>query len=94
MHRITVKHSLATLVVAAVGGLAAAGPASAGPDEPGLIVYNGHAGLGASAYQHDQTDHEFLATASWRPRATSAWLGSDDRLGAAVTDGTSNTILT
>jgi hypothetical protein len=30
----------------------------------GLIAYNGHAGLGASAYQHNQTDPEFLAAAS------------------------------
>jgi hypothetical protein len=30
----------------------------------GLIAYNGHAGLGAPAYQHNQTDPEFLAAAS------------------------------
>jgi hypothetical protein len=27
----------------------------------GLVAYNGHAGLGASVYQHNQTDLEFLA---------------------------------
>lgn len=27
----------------------------------GLVIYNGHAGLGASVYQHNQTDLEFLA---------------------------------
>ena len=30
----------------------------------GLIAYNGHAGLGASAYQHNQTDLEFVAATS------------------------------
>jgi hypothetical protein len=39
------KHSLAIIAVAAAG----------------VIVYNGHAGLGA--YQHNQTDPEFLAAA-------------------------------
>ncbi len=29
----------------------------------GLIAYNGHAGLGGSAYQHNQTDLEFVAAA-------------------------------
>jgi hypothetical protein len=48
------KHTLATLAVAA-GLLVAAGPANAG------VLYNGHAGLGASAYQHDQTELEYLA---------------------------------
>jgi hypothetical protein len=57
------KHSLATVAVAA-GLLAAAGSASAGTDPPGVISYNGHAGLGASVYQHNQTDHEFLAPAA------------------------------
>jgi hypothetical protein len=51
MSRITLKHSLATVIVAA-GVFAAAGTAS-------LISY-GHAGLGASTYQHNQTDPEFL----------------------------------
>jgi hypothetical protein len=57
---INLKHSLATVAVA-TGLLAAAGPASAGTHETGLIAYNGHAGLGLSAYQHNQTDLEFLA---------------------------------
>ena len=52
---INLKHSLATVAVAA-GVLAAAGPASAGTHQAGLITYNGHAGLGASVYQHNQTD--------------------------------------
>jgi len=51
------KHSLATVAVAAAL-LAAAGPASAATHESRLISYNGHAGLGASAYQHNQTDLE------------------------------------
>ena len=31
--------------------------------QPGMarILYNGHAGLGASVYQHNQTELEFLA---------------------------------
>ena len=58
MFGIDLKLSLATVAVAA-GLLAAAGPASA--QQPGVIGYNGHAGLGASVYQHNQTDLEFLA---------------------------------
>ena len=42
-----------------------------------MIVYNGHAGLGASAYQHNQTDLESLAFSSLAP---------------GVKDGTSNTL--
>jgi hypothetical protein len=57
----TLKRSLATVAVAA-GLLAAAGSASPGTHQPGLVAYNGHAGLGASVYQHNQTDLEFLAT--------------------------------
>ena len=54
---INLKHSLATVTVAA-GLLATAGSASAGAHQPG-IIYNGHAGLGASVYQHNQTDLDF-----------------------------------
>ena len=53
MFGITLKHSLATVAVA-TGLLAAAGPASAG------VVYNGHAGLGASVYQHNQTELDYV----------------------------------
>src|SRR6476469_567606 len=60
MFDINLKQSLATVAVAA-GLLAAAGPASAGTHDAGVIAYNGHAGLGASVYQHSQTDLEFLA---------------------------------
>jgi hypothetical protein len=60
MFDINLKHSLATVAVAA-GLLAAAGPASAGTHDPDGIAHNGHAGLGASVYQHNQTDLEFLA---------------------------------
>jgi hypothetical protein len=76
MFDINLKHSLATVAVAA-GLLAATGPASAGTHDAGVIAYNGHAGLGASVYQHNQTDLEFLAVP---PHA------------AGITDGTSNTI--
>lgn len=58
---INLKRSLATVAVAA-GVLAAAGPASAATHQSGLVAYNGHAGLGASVYQHNQTDLEFLAS--------------------------------
>ena len=58
---INLKHSIATLAVAA-GVLAATGPASAGAHPSSLIGYNGHAGLGANAYQHNQSDLEFLAS--------------------------------
>jgi hypothetical protein len=54
------KHSLATVAVAA-GLLAAAGSARAETHQSGIVGYNGHAGLGASVYQHNQTDPEFLA---------------------------------
>jgi hypothetical protein len=49
MFGINLKHSLATVAVAV---LAAAGLASAGTHESGVVGYNGHAGLGASVYQH------------------------------------------
>jgi hypothetical protein len=55
MFGITRRRSLATIVaVSAV--LATATPA-------GAVIYNGHAGLGAS-YQHNQTDLEFAAAAT------------------------------
>ena len=54
------RHRLASVGIA-VGALAAAGSANATTHEPGAIVYNGHAGLGAFVYQHNQTDLEVLA---------------------------------
>ncbi len=59
MFDIKLKHTLATVSVA-VGLLAAAGSASAATQPSGVIAYNGHAGLGASVYQHNQTDLELL----------------------------------
>jgi hypothetical protein len=56
---INLKHSIATVAVAA-GLLASAGSAGAATHPSGLVVYNGHADLGASVYQHDQTDLELL----------------------------------
>jgi hypothetical protein len=85
---IDLRHSLAT-VAAAAGLLAAAGSASAATHQSGLIAYNGHAGLGASAYQHDQTDLEFLAFSPQGPGSDGSGLGSN---AAGVADGTSNTI--
>ena len=92
MFGINLKHCLAIVAVAG-GVLAAAASASAATHQPGLIVYNGHAGLGASAYQHNQTDLEFFAFSPHRPASEGFWLGSNDALAAGVTDGTSNTIM-
>jgi hypothetical protein len=60
MFGINLKHSLATIGIV-VGVLATAGSASASTHHVGVIVYNGHAGLGAFVYQHNQTDLESLA---------------------------------
>ena len=54
MTRHNLHRTLATVAVAA-GLLAAAAPAGAD-----VIAYNGHAGLGANVYQHNQTDLEHL----------------------------------
>ena len=62
MFGINLKHSLATVAVAA-SLLAATGSASAGTHASGLVAYNGHAGRGAFVYQHNQTDLEFLVVA-------------------------------
>lgn len=51
MSGINLKHSLAVVAVVA-GVLAAPGSASAGIHQSSLVIYNGHAGLGASVYQH------------------------------------------
>jgi hypothetical protein len=48
-------HRTLAAVAVAVGLLAAAAPAGAN-----VIAYNGHAGLGANVYQHNQTDLEHL----------------------------------
>jgi hypothetical protein len=94
MPNFTFKRSAATLAVAA-GLLATAGPASA-------ILYNGHAGLGSSVYQHNQTDLE-AAFSPQGPGSDGSWPGSDDALGATgvgslvstvLVDGTSNTLAT
>jgi len=69
MFDITLMRSVAVLAAMA-GLLAAAGPANA-------ILYNGHAGLGASVYQHNQADLEYARS----PQA------------AGVVDGTSNTVM-
>jgi hypothetical protein len=91
MSGINLKRSLATVAVA-VGVLATAGSASAGTHESGLFSYNGHAGLGASVYQHNQTDLEFLAFSPQGPGSEGLRLGSTDALVTGVTDGTANTI--
>ena len=86
MFDINLKHSLATVAVAA-GLLAAAGPASAGTHDADVIAYNGHAGLGASVYQHNQTDLEFLALSPQGPGSEGFWLGSNDALAAVSRTG-------
>ena len=53
------KDSLATVAVAAAA-LAAAGSASAATHQSGSVLYNGHAGLGASVYQHNQTELDYV----------------------------------
>ena len=89
MFGINLKHSLA---IVAVGLLAAAGSAGAATHESGVVLYNGHAGLGASVYQHNQTDLEFLAFSPQGPGSDGVRRGSNDAPAAGVTDGTSNTI--
>ena len=74
MFGINLKHSLATI---GIGVLATAGSASASTHPLGVIVYNGHAGLGASVYQHNQADPEFLA---FSPRAPGVKDGTSDTL--------------
>jgi hypothetical protein len=91
MFGINLKHSLATLAVAA-GLLAAAGSASAGTHDSAVIAYSGHAGLGASVYQHNQSDLEFLTFSPQGPGSEGFRLGSNDALAAGVADGTSNTV--
>jgi hypothetical protein len=76
--------SLLLLIGAIAIGIAA--PAQAftppiGSNKGSVITYNGHAGLGASVYQHNQTDLEFLALSPQGP-------GSD-----GLHDGTSNTVM-
>ena len=88
---IKLKHSLVTVAVVA-GILAAAGSASAATHQSGLVSYNGHAGLGSSVYQHNQTDREFLAFSPQGPGSDGFRPGSAAAPVAGVTDGTSNTI--
>ena len=61
----TLKRLVAAVAVTA-GFLAAAGPASA-------ILYNGHAGLGSSVYQHNQTDLDFARSPRARPPRPRPW---------------------
>ena len=92
MFGINLKRSLATVAVAA-GVLAMAGSASAVTHQSGVVIYNGHAGLGASVYQHNQTDLEFLAFSPQGPGSEGLRLGPTDVLVAGVQDGTSNTVM-
>ena len=92
MFCINLKRSLATVAVAA-GVLAMAGSASAVTHQSGVVIYNGHAGLGASVYQHNQTDLEFLAFSPHGPSSEGFRLGSTNVLVTGVQDGTSNTVM-
>jgi hypothetical protein len=56
----------------------------------GLLAAAGPASAATSAYQHNQTDLELLASSPQRTGSDGFWLGSNDAL--SVTDGTSNTI--
>ena len=60
-----------TLLFTAFAFALAVAPAQAGVVDQDLmqpemarIIYNGHAGLGASAYQHNQTELEFARVAA------------------------------
>jgi hypothetical protein len=86
------KYSLATVAVTA-GVLAASGSASAGTSQSGIVAYNGHAGLGASVYQHNQADLEFLALPAQETGSEDSRLEGNRALTASVNDGTSNTIM-
>jgi Protein of unknown function (DUF1559) len=94
MFDINLKHSLATVAVA--GLLAAAGSASAATHPSGLVAYNGHAGLGASVYQHDQTDLEYVARAAGVTDGTSNTIMFAERAarprGFSIDVGTSENI--
>ena len=59
MFGINLKHPLATVAVA-TGLLAGAGSANAATHQSDGVLYNGHAGLGASVYQHNQTELDFV----------------------------------
>ena len=92
MFGINLMRSVATVAVA-VGVLAAAGSASAATRQSGVVSYNGHAGLGESAYQHNQTDLEFLALSPQGPGSDGIRLGSTNTPVAGIQDGTSNTVM-
>lgn len=96
MFSTTFKRPLVTLAVV-LGPLAAAGPAGAAridvPATPrGAVTMLDYELTPVVTYQHNQPDLEFLALAPHRPGSEGFWLGSNDALGAGVTDGTSNTI--
>jgi hypothetical protein len=71
MFGINLKHSLAAVAVAA-GVLAAAGPASAATGQPGLVAYNGHAGLGVAVTDGTSNTIMFGARAAASPAVFSA----------------------
>ena len=91
MFDISLKRSLATVAVAA-GLLAAAGPASAGTRDADGITYNGHAGLGASVYQHNQTDLEFLGVTDGTSNTIMFGVRAAPQTGFSIDIGTSEKI--
>ena len=78
MFGINLKHSIATVAVAA-GVLAAAGPASAGTHPSDLIAYNGHAGLGAAVTDGTSNTIMFGARAA-APAGFSIDVGSSENI--------------
>jgi hypothetical protein len=77
MFGINLKHSIATVAVAA-GVLAAAGPASAGTHQSGLIGYNGHAGVAAAT---DGTSNTVMfAARAAAPRGFSIDVGTSENI--------------
>jgi Protein of unknown function (DUF1559) len=78
MFGINLKHSLATVAVAA-GLLAAAGPASAATHQSGVIGYNGHAGLGAAVTDGTSNTIAFAERAA-APRGFSIDIGTSENI--------------
>jgi hypothetical protein len=78
MFDIKLKHSLATVAVAA-GLLAAAGSASAAPHQSGVIGYNGHAGLAAGVQDGTSNTIMFVERAA-SPRGFAIDIGTSENI--------------
>ena len=80
MFGINLKHSLAIVAVAA-GLLAAAGSASAATHQSDVVLYNGHAGLGASVTDGTSNTIAFGERAA-APRGFSIDIGTSENIAA------------